>query len=410
MKDASIFDLFYKKREEVGRGKFGVVSRVTGNNGKDYAAKFVRVRNQKIRTSTEKEINILSQLSNPHIIRYVDSFEGLAEIIIVLEYLEGRELFERVASDSFHLTETDCCLFLRQICRGAEYLHSRNILHLDLKEGCSIKIVDFGTALQTSPGEKIQVMCGTPEFVAPEIIAYDFVSSATDMWAIGVITYILLSGFSPFMGESDAETFKHISSVDYDFNVREFNIISADAKDFIRRLLVKNRRHRLSASQCLEHPWLLQENMNEAVISTANLKRYLARMRWQRCGQAIRAMKRVSSLILERRASRTFTLDSQGSEVYTESLRDSVNSDLTISSENQREVKEEFTPFTRNNEIKTLENCIVPIRRTGIDKSALLREEDNTTEDNQTELNKERKRGKTTGKVKHLVKCFENIL
>merc|ERR1719187_3050504 len=138
---------------------------------------------------------------------------------------------------------------MRQILGGVNYLHDNNIVHLDLKpenvvcvnKGSSqIKIIDFGLAKIIKPGQQVRTMCGTVEFVAPEIVSYDNISPATDMWAVGVICYILLSGFSPFMGETDTDTYTNIVRVLYDFDEPEFDNISANGKDFISQLLMKN--------------------------------------------------------------------------------------------------------------------------------------------------------------------------
>lgn len=311
LQPGDIYKKKYEKNEELGRGKFGVVFQVKDKeNGKCYAAKHIRVRKTEHKDKVLEEIALLKCLTNPHIIRFMDAFENPGEIILVTEYLDGGELFEKVATEDFNLTESDCCLFMRQIIRGVEYLHNRNVVHLDLKpenvvcvnKHCSnIKIIDFGTARALKPGEK--VMCGTPEFVAPEIVSFDNISPGTDMWSVGVICYILLSGFSPFLGESDSETFSNIAKVVYDFDEPEFDIISTNAKDFITSLLMKNPRNRMSAKECLDHAWLLEKDIGETVIDTTNLKKFVARRRWQRCGQAIRAMKRMSGLMLKRRNS-----------------------------------------------------------------------------------------------------------
>ena len=129
------------------------------------------------------------------------------------------------------------------------------------------------------------------------------------MWSLGVICYILISGYSPFMGDTDTETYNNISkyvlkyisyvhhlypcSVTYDFDLEEFDMISENAQDFISQLLRLSPRNRLTAEQCLDHPWLLEQDIGQSVIKTANLRTFLARRRWQRCGQAIRAMRRM---------------------------------------------------------------------------------------------------------------------
>lgn len=296
----------YEQKKELGRGKFGVVFQVEDRaTNKTYAAKHIKTRKKEMKEKVIEEIAILKKFSNPHIIRFINAFETPSEVILVMEYLDGGELFERVADDNFNLTESDCCLFMRQICRGVQYLHKNNIVHLDLKpenvvctqkENTSVKIIDFGMAKELEPTEKVKALCGTPEFVAPEVVSYDFISTGTDMWSLGVICYILISGYSPFMGDTDTETYANISNVTYDFDLEEFDIISQNAQDFISQLLRLSPRSRLSAQECLDHPWLLEKDIGQSVIKTDNLRAFLARRRWQRCGQAIRAMRRMKGL------------------------------------------------------------------------------------------------------------------
>jgi serine/threonine protein kinase len=139
-------------------------------------------------------------------------------------------------------------------------------------------------------------MSGTPEFVSPEVVNYDPISLASDTWSLGVIAYVLLSGLSPFMGDTVVETYSNVSRGEYDFDEPEFDVISPAAKDFISALLVKDKTQRLSADECLGHRWLRgadldndeDENMTRNKIDKTNLKKYLARRRWQRYGQAIR--------------------------------------------------------------------------------------------------------------------------
>ncbi|KAJ9598027.1 hypothetical protein L9F63_026871, partial [Diploptera punctata] len=112
----------------------------------------------------------------------------------------------------------------------------------------------FGLARKYDPQKKLQVLFGTPEFVAPEVVNFDQITFGTDMWSVGVICYVLLSGLSPFMGETDIETMANVTVAKYDFDDDVFNEISEDAKDFIQKLLIDKRR--MSATQCLSHPWL----------------------------------------------------------------------------------------------------------------------------------------------------------
>jgi len=127
-------------------------------------------------------------MSSPFVITFVEAFESDKKVIMITEYLDGGELFERVVDEDFQLMESECCLFTKQICRGLQYLHSNAIVHLDIKPenivitekgGKNIKIIDLGTALRLSSSEKVQAMVGTAEFVAPEVVNYDDISMKT---------------------------------------------------------------------------------------------------------------------------------------------------------------------------------------------------------------------------------------
>ena len=227
---------------------------------------------------------------------------------MIMEFIGGGELFEKVVADDFTLTERDCVLFMRQIAIAMGYMHQQNIVHLDLKpenilckskKSHQIKIIDFGLTRKLRPGEDVRILFGTPEFVSPEVISYEPVSASSDMWSVGVVCYVLLSGLSPFMGDSDVETFANITGMCYDFEDEAFDNISEDAKDFILKLLVKDQRKRMKALECLKHPWLSQgskDKGNYKEINTDKLKSFLMRRRWQKAAHAIRALGRFTSL------------------------------------------------------------------------------------------------------------------
>merc|ERR1712226_1759799 len=207
---------------------------------------------------------------------------GPREMIMVMEYIGGGELFEKVVAEDFTLTERDCLLFMRQICQAIGYMHEQHIVHLDLKpenilckskQSHQVKIIDFGLARKLEPGKDIRILFGTPEFVSPEVISYEPVSTVSDMWSVGVVCYVLLSGLSPFMGEADVETFANITGLCYDFEDEAFDNISEDAKDFIQKLLVTDQRKRLKALECLKHPWLTQKETEKTYreINTVHL-------------------------------------------------------------------------------------------------------------------------------------------
>ncbi|XP_069009068.1 myosin light chain kinase 2, skeletal/cardiac muscle [Embiotoca jacksoni] len=260
-------------REEVlGGGRFGQVHKcIENSSGLILAAKIIKARSQKEKDVVRNEIQVMNQLNHANLIQLYAAFESRHDIILVMEYVEGGELFDRIIDENYNLTELDTVLFIRQICEGLQYMHKMYILHLDLKPEnilCvsratnKIKIIDFGLARRYKPREKLRVNFGTPEFLAPEVINYEFVSFPTDMWSLGVITYMLLSGLSPFLGDDDNETLNNILACQWNFEEEEFTDISDEAKDFITRLLVKSKSWRMSAAESLRHPWLSDRSLH----------------------------------------------------------------------------------------------------------------------------------------------------
>ncbi|KAK9886789.1 hypothetical protein WA026_018441 [Henosepilachna vigintioctopunctata] len=308
------FKARYDILEELGKGKYGIVHKVVDKTtSQKLAAKFIRCRTAKDRDKVQDEIEIMNQLRHQKLLQLAAAFENPREMIMVMEYISGGELFERVVADDFTLTEKDCILFVRQICEGVAYMHSQNVVHLDLKPenimchtrtSHEIKIIDFGLAQKLDPDKPTRVLFGTPEFIPPEIINYEPIGLKSDIWSIGVICYVLLSGLSPFMGDNDAETFANITRADYDFDDEAFNTVSQNARDFIAALLINRKEDRLSAEQCLKHTWLDPENHQETVIlCTDKLKKFIIRRKWQKTGNAIRALGRMATLSASRRNS-----------------------------------------------------------------------------------------------------------
>ncbi|XP_011297891.1 calcium-dependent protein kinase 2 [Fopius arisanus] len=260
------FKEHYDLQTELGRGKFGTVYQCKEKeSGLRLAAKIVNTTKKEDRRDVEREVEIMRRLQHPRLIQLYDAIDNEKKFYVVLELIEGGELFERVIDDDFYLTERSCAVFMRQICEGIEFVHAQNVLHLDMKpenilcltkEGNRIKIIDFGLAREYDPKKKLQVLFGTPEFVSPEVVNFDEIGYGTDMWSIGVICYVLLSGLSPFMGDTDVETMANVTIAKYDFDHEAFADISEDAKDFIRRLLIKDKEKRATAAQCQRHRWI----------------------------------------------------------------------------------------------------------------------------------------------------------
>uniref|UniRef100_A0A3Q1F5H4 Serine/threonine kinase 17a n=1 Tax=Acanthochromis polyacanthus TaxID=80966 RepID=A0A3Q1F5H4_9TELE len=188
----------------------------------------------------------------------------------------GGEIFNQCVSDREEeaFSEEDVKRLMRQILEGVAFLHQNNVVHLDLKpqnilltSSCplgDIKIVDFGLSRMISSHQELREIMGTPEYVAPEILNYEPISTATDMWSIGVLAYVMLSGISPFLGEDKQETFLNISQLNVSYTEDELQHLDQAALSFIQTLLRKQPQDRATAEQCLQHPWLQSSELQEA--------------------------------------------------------------------------------------------------------------------------------------------------
>ncbi|XP_041430882.1 uncharacterized protein LOC432161 isoform X1 [Xenopus laevis] len=257
-------DDFYEMGEELGSGQFAIVRKCRERStGVEYAAKFIKKRRLSSsrrgvsREEIEREVDILREIQHPNIITLHDVFENRTDVVLILELVSGGELFDFLAQKE-SLSEEEATMFLKQILDGVHYLHHKNIAHFDLKPenimlldqsspSPRIKLIDFGIAHKIEAGNEFKNIFGTPEFVAPEIVNYEPLGLEADM---------CLSGASPFLGDTKQETLTNISGVNYDFDEEYFSNTSELAKDFIRRLLVKDPKKRMTIDQSLEHSWI----------------------------------------------------------------------------------------------------------------------------------------------------------
>ncbi|KAM7371592.1 hypothetical protein PAMP_008811 [Pampus punctatissimus] len=300
----------YNLQEKLGMGKFGLVFKLTHKEtGHVCAGKFYKGRRAKERDAARKEIELMNYLHHPKLVQCLAAYDHKPEMVMVMEFIAGGELFERIVDDNFEHTEPASARYMQQILQGIAYMHQQNIIHLDLKPenivcvdttGTSIKIIDFGLASRLDGKTPLKVMHGTPEFVAPEVINYEPVGLATDMWSIGVICYILLSGESPFQGNSDAETLALVTAAQWEFDDESFDEITDEAKNFISSLLNKEARRRMSCEKALAHPWMAafesREHVTTKSLSKEKMKRFLARQKWKKAGKAMLALKRMALL------------------------------------------------------------------------------------------------------------------
>uniref|UniRef100_A0A3P8UTW0 non-specific serine/threonine protein kinase n=1 Tax=Cynoglossus semilaevis TaxID=244447 RepID=A0A3P8UTW0_CYNSE len=308
---------FYDIGEELGSGQFAVVKRcVEKSTGTEYAAKFIKKRQSRSsrrgvrKEEIEREVRILQELQHPNVISLHDVYESRTDVVLILELVSGGELFDFLAQKET-LSEEEATQFIKQVLDGVQYLHSKRIAHFDLKPENimlldrniplpRIKLIDFGLAHKIEAGTEFKNIFGTPEFVAPEIVNYEPLGLEADMWSIGVITYILLSGASPFLGDSKQETLGNISGVSYQFDEEFFNNTSELAKSFIRQLLEKDTRKPVPVNPRQAMVKRL------SVVNLENFKRQYARRRWKfsirivsLCNHFTRIMKKNQKMRLE---------------------------------------------------------------------------------------------------------------
>jgi len=259
---------FYNIEEEIGSGSFSKVYLADNLKTKDKVAIKVIERSQLGSEEAlwlENEVTILSQIDHPNIVKWREVFEDTENIYIVLDLLAGGELFHRVL-DKRVFTEKHAAAVLRPIIDAIRYCHDLDVAHRDLKlenilyetkeEDSMIKITDFSLA-KIIPDDVFAITaCGTPGYVAPEILEGSGYGKEVDYWSIGVILYTLLWGLPPFNENQNAELFEKIKTAEYSFPSPEWDHVSDDAKDLISKLLVVDPEKRLTAEEILEHPWM----------------------------------------------------------------------------------------------------------------------------------------------------------
>mmetsp|Transcript_71750 Transcript_71750/g.87973 ORF Transcript_71750/g.87973 Transcript_71750/m.87973 type:complete len:396 (+) Transcript_71750:67-1254(+) len=258
----------YSIGKKLGAGGFATVRRCKRkSDGKIFALKVINKKNleRSDLIILESEVNIMRQINHPNIVVLYDIFEGKTKLCLVLSLLEGGELFDRIIERG-HFSERDASNQFVQMLSALSYLHDKKIVHRDLKpenllyqtkdDNSPIKLIDFGLAGNITNGP-LKTPCGTPNYVAPEILRRQPYGPQVDMWSIGVILYILLCGFPPFYDDNDdlGRLYKKIKNADYSFPKPYWNAISDKAKDIIQQLLVADPDKRLSANQALNHDW-----------------------------------------------------------------------------------------------------------------------------------------------------------
>ncbi|XP_064598573.1 obscurin-like isoform X2 [Liolophura sinensis] len=263
-KQANIEDHFHIL-EEKGRGRTSIVRRVIEKStGKEFAAKFIQVRDPGDKDVFKHELECLRLASHKNIVAIQDAYETERRLVLVSELVSGPELLDKVVSESTW-TESDAAYFIKQTLDLLQHLHSEGVVVVDLKPwdillsipgSDEVKLVDLGFARRLAASRDVRTSYGTAEFVAPEVVASEPLSPSADVWSVGVLAYILLSGISPFYNHSDRATLLTVQGADWDFDAKAFENISKEARDFISKVLLKEAGERLTIGECLDHPWM----------------------------------------------------------------------------------------------------------------------------------------------------------
>jgi len=256
----------YIVKDQLGQGAFGEVRKVVHKaTGLVRATKILRKDALDTAETTKliSEVQILTTLDHPHIMKIYEMFEDKNKYYIVSEFLEGGELFDRIIEND-HFSERDAANIMKQLLSAVAYCHKHNIVHRDLKpenlvyeskkREANFKVIDFGTAKAFKTNQKMSETYGTAYYIAPEILNQNYTEKC-DVWSCGVILYILLSGTPPFPGRDDKEILRKVKIGKYGFDDPVWLNVSEDAKKLIRKLMEMDQNRRYSAQEALEDPW-----------------------------------------------------------------------------------------------------------------------------------------------------------
>jgi len=301
----------YTMKDVLGTGAFSQVRLAESKEqpGRLFAIKVIDKKALKGKEdSLENEIRVLRRLDHPNVVKLLEAYESKASVYLVMELVTGGELFDRIVEKGSY-TEKDAADLIKQVLSAVAYMHSEGVVHRDLKpenllyhssdEDSKIMISDFGLSKMEDSGI-MATACGTPGYVAPEVLAQKPYGKAVDVWSIGVISYILLCGYPPFYDENDANLFAQILKGEFEFDSPYWDDISSEAKEFIRQLMCVDVDRRLSCESALQHAWITgaksEKNIHASV--SEQLKKNFAKSRWRQAYHAIAVSRQMKLLAL----------------------------------------------------------------------------------------------------------------
>ncbi|XP_040034997.2 calcium/calmodulin-dependent protein kinase type II subunit gamma isoform X11 [Gasterosteus aculeatus] len=263
----------YQLYEELGKGAFSIVRRcIKKSTGQEYAAKIINTKKLSARDhqKLEREARICRLLKHPNIVRLHDSISEEGFHYLVFDLVTGGELFEDIVAREYY-SEADASHCINQILESVSHIHQHDIVHRDLKpenlllaskmKGAAVKLADFGLAIEVQADQQAWFgFAGTPGYLSPEVLRKDPYGKPVDIWACGVILYILLVGYPPFWDEDQHKLYQQIKAGAYDFPSPEWDTVTPEAKNLINQMLTINPAKRITADQAIKHPWVCQRS------------------------------------------------------------------------------------------------------------------------------------------------------
>ncbi|XP_074010427.1 calcium/calmodulin-dependent protein kinase type II subunit delta isoform X11 [Numenius arquata] len=320
----------YQLFEELGKGAFSVVRRCMKiTTGQEYAAKIINTKKLSARDhqKLEREARICRLLKHPNIVRLHDSISEEGFHYLVFDLVTGGELFEDIVAREYY-SEADASHCIQQILEAVLHCHQMGVVHRDLKpenlllasksKGAAVKLADFGLAIEVQGEQQAWFgFAGTPGYLSPEVLRKDPYGKPVDMWACGVILYILLVGYPPFWDEDQHRLYQQIKAGAYDFPSPEWDTVTPEAKDLINKMLTINPAKRITASEALKHPWICQRSTVASMMH---------RQETVDCLKKFNARRKLKGAILTTMlATRNFSARKQEIIKVTEQLIEAIN-------------------------------------------------------------------------------------
>jgi len=307
----------YRLGEELGSGAFSVVVKATHkDSGETFAVKIVD-KNSTGRKEMYDEISVMAQLEHANIVNFKEIFDRKDGYYVVLEFITGGELFDRII-ELQRYSEKEAAHVMRQALHGLKHMHDKALAHRDLKPenlllsskdaNATIKLADFGFSRKTTTGNDCHEMVGTPEYMAPELIAQRDrdagYSKPVDIWAMGVVLYILLSGIHPFQMEDEEMMMNNIQAGRWRWLGSNWAKVSEAAKDLIQHMMEVNPATRFTVDQCLGHKWLREEQSDTELGGVAvEIRRFQAKKKMRAAIRAVMAANRMKNVVAKLRAN-----------------------------------------------------------------------------------------------------------